>query len=72
MIYQRRDSVKLVLIAGPSSSGKTSFANRLGIQLRVLGIKPHVISMDDYFINRDETPLDEFGNREDVYKRQVY
>lgn len=64
MIYQRRDSVKLVLIAGPSSSGKTSFANRLGIQLRVLGIKPHVISMDDYFINRDETPLDEFGNRD--------
>lgn len=64
MIYQRRDSVKLVLIAGPSSSGKTSFANRLGIQLRVLGIKPHVISMDDYFINRDDTPLDEFGNRD--------
>ncbi|MCD8035965.1 MAG: nucleoside kinase [Clostridiales bacterium] len=64
MIYHRKDDVKLVLIAGPSSSGKTSFANRLGVQLRVLGIKPHVISMDDYFINREDTPLDEFGNRD--------
>lgn len=64
MIYQKKDDVKLVLIAGPSSSGKTSFANRLGVQLRVLGIRPHVISMDDYFINRDETPVDEFGKRD--------
>ncbi len=64
MIYHRKDDVKLVLIAGPSSSGKTSFANRLGVQLRVLGIKPHVISMDDYFINREDTPLDKFGNRD--------
>lgn len=64
MIYHRKDSVKLILIAGPSSSGKTSFANRLGVQLRVLGIKPHVISMDDYFINRDQTPVDEFGKRD--------
>ena len=64
MIYQKKDDVKLVLIAGPSSSGKTSFANRLGVQLRVLGIRPHVISMDDYFINRDETPIDEFGKRD--------
>lgn len=64
MIYHRRDDVKLILIAGPSSSGKTSFANRLGVQLRVLGIKPHVISMDDYFINRDDTPVDEFGKRD--------
>lgn len=62
-IYQKKDDVKLVLIAGPSSSGKTSFANRLGVQLRVLGMKPHVISMDDYFVNRDETPIDEYGNR---------
>ncbi|MPM66218.1 Uridine kinase [bioreactor metagenome] len=53
-----------MLIAGPSSSGKTSFANRLGVQLRVLGIKPHVISMDDYFIDRDNTPIDENGNRD--------
>ena len=64
MIYHRKDCVKLVLIAGPSSSGKTSFANRLGVQLRVLGIRPHVISMDDYFINRDDTPVDEFGKRD--------
>lgn len=62
-IFQKKDDVKLVLIAGPSSSGKTSFANRLGVQLRVLGIKPHVISMDDYFVNRDETPIDENGKR---------
>ena len=64
MIYHRKSKVKLVLIAGPSSSGKTSFANRLGIQLRVLGIKPHVISMDDYFINREDTPVDENGKRD--------
>lgn len=64
MIFQKKDDVKLVLIAGPSSSGKTSFANRLGVQLRVLGIKPHVISMDDYFIDRDSTPIDENGNRD--------
>ncbi len=62
-IFQKKDDVKLVLIAGPSSSGKTSFANRLGVQLRVLGVKPHVISMDDYFVNRDETPIDENGKR---------
>lgn len=60
-IYQRKESVKVVLIAGPSSSGKTSFANRLCIQLRALGVRPHKVSMDDYFINRDETPLDENG-----------
>lgn len=64
MIYKKKDNIKIVLIAGPSSSGKTSFANRLSVQLRVLGIKPHVISMDDYFINREDTPVDEFGNRD--------
>ena len=56
-------NVRVVLIAGPSSSGKTSFANRLCVQLRVLGIKPHKVSLDDYFINRDKTPLDENGKR---------
>ena len=56
-----RDDVKLVLIAGPSSSGKTTFANRLGIQLRVNGITPVPISLDDYFVNREQTPLDENG-----------
>ena len=56
-----KDDVKLVLIAGPSSSGKTTFANRLGIQLRVNGITPIPISLDDYFVNRDQTPVDENG-----------
>lgn len=60
-IAARKDKVKLVLIAGPSSSGKTSFAQRLCIQLRVNGIKPHAIGMDDYFLDRDKTPLDEDG-----------
>ena len=53
--------VRLVLIAGPSSSGKTTFAQRLCIQLRVNGLKPHVISIDDYFVDREHTPLDEEG-----------
>ncbi len=63
-IYQKIDTVKMVLIAGPSSSGKTSFANRLCIQLRVLGVKPHQISLDDYFLERDKTPLDENGKKD--------
>ncbi|MCX7884861.1 MAG: nucleoside kinase [Caloramator sp.] len=61
-IYENRDRVKIVLIAGPSSSGKTTFAKRLSIQLKVLGMKPYAISLDDYFINRELTPKDEFGN----------
>ena len=56
-ITARSDKVKIVLIAGPSSSGKTSFAQRLCVQLRVNGIKPQAIGMDDYFVNRDKTPL---------------
>ncbi|SNS76178.1 uridine kinase [Anaerovirgula multivorans] len=52
---------RVVLIAGPSSSGKTTFAQRLMIQLKVNGIKPVAISLDDYFVNREETPLDEKG-----------
>lgn len=52
----------IVLIAGPSSSGKTTFASRLGVQLRVNGAIPHVISLDNYYLNRDECPRDEFGN----------
>ena len=55
-------SKKFVMIAGPSSSGKTSFSHRLSIQLRTLGIKPHRISLDDYFKNREDTPKDENGN----------
>ena len=53
---------RAILIAGPSSSGKTTFAKRLYIQLRVNGIKPIYIGTDDYFVERDKTPKDEFGN----------
>ncbi|MDD3395160.1 MAG: nucleoside kinase, partial [Anaerotignum sp.] len=63
-IQGKIDQVKVVLIAGPSSSGKTSFANRLCIQLRALGIRPHKISLDDYFVNREFTPVDELGNKD--------
>ena len=56
-----KEKVKLVLIAGPSSSGKTTFAQRLCVQLRVNGIRPHMISIDDYFVNRAFTPIDELG-----------
>lgn len=54
-------SKKFVLIAGPSSSGKTTFSHRLSVQLRVNGLKPHPIAVDNYFVNRDQTPLDENG-----------
>ena len=57
-----RKGVKFVMIAGPSSSGKTSFSHRLSVQLRTLGLKPHPIAVDDYFVNREDTPLDENGN----------
>jgi uridine kinase len=60
-IAQRR-GIKMVLIAGPSSSGKTTTCKRLSVQLAVNGIKPVGISLDDYFVNRDETPLDEKGD----------
>ncbi len=56
--------VKLVLISGPSSSGKTTFSKRLSIQLMTNGLKPYPISLDDYFVNRDDTPLDENGQRD--------
>jgi uridine kinase len=55
------DRIRIVLIAGPSSSGKTTFTQRLAIQLRVNGITPVAISLDDYFVNRELTPLDESG-----------
>lgn len=56
-----RDGVKFVLIAGPSSSGKTSFAHRLSIQLVGQGLKPHPISVDNYFVDRKDNPVDEEG-----------
>lgn len=58
----KKPSIKMVLIAGPSSSGKTTFANRLGIQLRVNGLVPVKISLDDYFVEREFTPRDENGD----------
>lgn len=57
-----RKNVKFVLIAGPSSSGKTTFSHRLSIQLRVNGLKPHPIAVDNYFVNRVDSPRDENGN----------
>ena len=60
-IHDRKD-IKFVMIAGPSSSGKTSFANRMSIQLQTYGLVPHLISLDNYFKNREDTPRDENGN----------
>jgi uridine kinase len=62
-ISHNRDA-KVILIAGPSSSGKTTFAKRLSIQLRVLGIFPHIIGMDNYFLPREKTPLKENGEKD--------
>lgn len=56
-----RKDVKIVMIAGPSSSGKTSFSHRLSIQLMAQGLKPHPIPVDNYFVNREDTPRDEEG-----------
>lgn len=61
MIAYSKPRKKIVLISGPSSSGKTTFAHRLAIQLRVNGLKPVTISLDDYFVDRDKTPRDENG-----------
>lgn len=57
-----REGVKIILIAGPSSSGKTTFSKRLSIQLMTSGIKPYAISLDDYFVDREKTPRDESGD----------
>lgn len=60
-IYECRDSVKIVFIAGPSSSGKTSTSKRLAIQCRILGMNPKVLELDNYFVNREDTPRDQNG-----------
>ncbi len=60
-IRDHRDRIKWILIAGPSSSGKTTFSKRLMVQLRVNGLKPVTISVDDYFVDRARTPRDETG-----------
>lgn len=61
MITAEKDRNRIILIAGPSSSSKTTFAQRLSIQLRVNGLRPVSVSVDDYFVNRSRTPLDEDG-----------
>ncbi|MDR1703839.1 MAG: nucleoside kinase [Clostridiales bacterium] len=62
IVYNAENKKKsVVLVAGPSSSGKTTFASRLCVQLRVMGIRPHVISLDNYFHSRTVVPLDELG-----------
>ncbi|MBC6695686.1 nucleoside kinase [Terrisporobacter mayombei] len=58
----KEENKRIILIAAPSSSGKTSFAHRLSTQLKVNNLFPVPISLDDYFVDRDKTPLDEFGN----------
>ena len=58
----KRGDVKFVLVAGPSSSGKTTFSHRLSIQLKVNGMRPHPRAVDNYCVNRDQTPKDERGN----------
>ncbi|MFP4510215.1 MAG: nucleoside kinase [Spirochaetota bacterium] len=60
-IADRYNTVRMVLIAGPSSSGKTTFTKKLAIQLRVIGLEPVIINLDDYFINRADVLLDEDG-----------
>ena len=61
MIHARRDSIKIVFIAGPSSSGKTSTSKRLALQCRILGLNPRVIELDNYFVERELTPRDSNG-----------
>ena len=61
-IYRRKDQVKLVLLAGPSSSGKTTTSMRIALHLKVLGLNPVVLAMDNYFVDRELTPKDENGN----------
>lgn len=60
-IASRRDQIRLVLIAGPSSSGKTTFARRLSVQLLAAGVQPVALSLDNWFVDREKTPLDEQG-----------
>ena len=57
-----RKTAKIVMIAGPSSSGKTTFSHRLSVQLEAIGLKPHPIAVDNYFVNRVDSPRDENGN----------
>jgi len=60
----KQEHKRIILIAGPSSSGKTTFARRLCIQLKVNGLEPLYLGTDDYFVEREETPLDEYGDKD--------
>ncbi len=60
--FASKRTAKIIMIAGPTSSGKTTFSHRLTIQLKAAGYKPHLIGVDNYFVNREDTPLDEEGN----------
>ncbi len=62
-IVSRKD-VKFIMMAGPSSSGKTTFSHKLSAQLRALGCVPHPVPLDDFYLNRDQMPLDEFGEKD--------
>jgi uridine kinase len=74
-IVEQRQHVRLVLISGPSSSGKTTFSRRLAIQLLVQGLSPFALEMDNYFVDRNKTPLDENGHQDfealDVLDRRL-
>lgn len=61
-VIASKEDIKFVMVAGPSSSGKTTFSHRLCIQLRALGLTPHPIGVDDYFVNREFSPRDKDGN----------
>ncbi len=63
-IYWKRNRCRIVMMSGPSSSGKTSSSLRIAQQARVLGLKPKVIELDNYFVNRENTPIDEHGERD--------
>ena len=73
IIKQNINDIKLIAIAGPSSSGKTTFTNRLRIELLTKGINPVMISMDDYYVNREDTPLGEGGkpDYESIYALDI-
>lgn len=72
-IKENINDIRVIAIAGPSSSGKTTFTNRLRIELLTRGINPVMISMDDYYVNRDDTPLDENGkpDYESIYALDI-
>lgn len=60
-IVEQRDRIKIILISGPSSSGKTTFSKRLAVQLLAQGVSPYALELDNYFVDRESTPLDEKG-----------